>query len=145
MRACAIIAALLLAGCTSPHQVAVTDVSATAWRDSAQVTIYNADTLTLRDLNLLVRSNEAFEGDTLTLCVSVTSPDTLRYSELFTLHIPHSRHAASLRREAEIPYRLSVMLADTGNYQFTFRPTRPVRGVEAVGIHLLKNDAHGQR
>ncbi|MEG2612640.1 MAG: hypothetical protein RR971_04025 [Alistipes sp.] len=140
MRACAVIATLLLTCCTSPHQIVVTDVNATAWRDSTVVVLRNSDTLTRREVRILVRSNTEFVGDTLSLCIATTAPDSVRYAEHFTLVIPRNRYAASVRRQADIPYRFDVVLADTGNYQFVFRPVRSVRGIEAVGIHILNKD-----
>lgn len=123
----------------SPHQAVVTDVNALAWRDSAAVAIRNNDTLALRELRILVRSNEAFGGDTLTLRVATLSPDSLRYEESLTIRIPHPPKAAPLRREADVLYRRDVVLADTGIYRFTFTPTRPVQGIESVGIHIVNN------
>lgn len=139
MKACAVITALLFTGCMSPHQAVVTDVNALAWCDSAAVAIRNNDTLAMRELRILVRSNEAFDGDTLTLRIATLSPDSLRYEESLTIRIPHPPKAASLRREADVLYRRDVVLADTGIYRFTFTPTRPVRGVESVGIHIVNN------
>ena len=57
-------AAFLAAGCVSPHGAVATDVNSASWRDSAPVTLANADTTTLRDIALFLRCNDRFAEDT---------------------------------------------------------------------------------
>ena len=60
-------AAFLAAGCVSPHGAVATDVNSASWRDSAPITLANADTTTLRDIALFLRCNDRFAEDTLTV------------------------------------------------------------------------------
>ena len=64
-------AAFLAAGCVSPHGAVATDVNSASWRDSAPVTLANADTTTLRDIALFLRRNDRFAEDTLTVRIRV--------------------------------------------------------------------------
>lgn len=60
-------AALLAAGCMSPHGAVATDVNSASWSDPAPLTLANADTTTLRDVNLFLRCNDRFAEDSLTV------------------------------------------------------------------------------
>ena len=138
-RAVTATAALLATGCLSPHQSAVTDVDAASWREAAHLTLPNSDTTTLRDLELFLRCNDLFTEDTLTVRIAVVTPDSLRHEEPFGLVFPPAHTPAALTREADIPYRRRVRFARTGDYLITITPGRPVRGVEAVGINIVKS------
>ena len=132
-------AAFLAAGCVSPHGAVATDVNSASWRDSAPVTLANADTTTLRDIALFLRCNDRFAEDTLTVRIATVTPDSLRFGEWFLLVIPHPKGPAALMREAAIPYRRRIRLTQHGDYRCSVTPVRPVRGVEAVGVDLQQS------
>lgn len=132
--------ALLLGGCLSPHQAVVTTLRVGYWSESAEITLTNEDTVSLRDLYVILRYNDSFGGDTLRLMVRTTSPDSLCYEEPFTLRVPAQQHAAALENEALIPYRQRVVLNKGGDYRITFIPTYPIQGIEAIGINIEKSE-----
>lgn len=133
-------AALLLAGgCVSPHQSAATDVDPARWSAAAEILLPNADTVTLRDAALFLRCNDRFAEDTLTLRIATVTPDSLRFEEPFLLVIPRPEGPAAMMREVVIPYRRRILFTQSGDYRCFVVPTRPVRGVEAVGISLTKS------
>ena len=121
-------AALLAAGCMSPHGAVATDVNSASWSDPAPLTLANADTTTLRDVNLF-----------LTVRIRMRTPDSLQHEEPFVMVIPPAHTPAAISREADIPYRRRVRFNRTGDYHLTITPCRPVEGVEAVGIHIVKS------
>ena len=96
-------------------------------------------TVSLRDAVIFLRCNDRFAEDTLTVRIAVTTPDSLRSEELFLLAIPRTPSPAALIREAAVPYRRAIRLGRTGDYRFTVTPTRPIRGVEAVGLTIHKD------
>ncbi|WP_418409864.1 hypothetical protein [Alistipes sp.] len=132
-------AALLAGGCLSPHQSAVADVDAAAWNRAAVLTLTNSDTTTLRDLELFLRCNDLFTEDSLTVRITVLTPDSLRHEEPFLLVIPPAHTPAALSREADVAYRRRVRFARTGDYRIKITPGRLVKGVEAVGINIVKS------
>lgn len=136
----AALAALLSAGCISPHHSAATDVDPHRWTQGAEILVSDADTVTLHDAALFLRCNDRFDEDTLTVRIAVTSPDSLRCEEHFRMVIPRPKGPAALMREAVIPYRRRICFARSGDYRFTVTPLRPVRGVEAMGINLTKSE-----
>lgn len=140
MRAGAFIAAGLLFGCASPRGSYFTDTSPDSWRKSITVAFPNADTLSTREISIALRCNEMFRDDTLSLHVALLSPDSLRYEEPVVLRIPRGRYAAPVSREIVIPYRQNSVLADSGEYLFTFTPMRSVRGIEAVGLIISEHN-----
>ena len=138
--AAAAAAALLGGGCISPHQSAATDVDPFRWEQGAEIRLPNADTVTLRDAEVFLRCNDRFAEDTLTLRIATVTPDSLRFEEAFQLIIPRAESPAALMREVVIPYRRRILFAQSGDYRCILTPTRPVRGIEAVGINLTKSE-----
>ena len=108
-------AALLLsgvAGCASDSWSAAADVNPSEWAAGAGILFPNADSLARYDATLFLRCNDRFAEDTLTVRIAVTTPDSLRRA---------------------------IRLGRTGDYRFTVTPTRPIRGVEAVGLTIRKD------
>lgn len=122
------------------HRAVVTDVDSRAWSDTAQLTLLNEDTLGLSDLRFFLRYNERFTIDTLSVTVVVLSPDSLCVSERVTLHVRRGIGPVSMPREADIPYRDRVRFARRGEYRVCIVPDTSVRGIEAVGLHLINSE-----
>ena len=122
LRSIIAIAGLFVTSCLSPHQTVVTDTGGGTWSESAEIEIPNADTVTPRDLYIVVRYNDSFRGDTLRLTIRTISPDSLVFEE------------------ASVPYRRHVIFPDSGIYRMAFIPATPVRGVEAIGINQQKSE-----
>ena len=120
LRSIIAIAGMLVTSCLSPHQTVVTDTGGGTWSESAEIEIPNADTVTPRDLYIVVRYNDSFRDD--------------------TLGLPPRRHPAALAEEASVPYRRHVIFPDSGIYRMAFTPAMPVRGVEAIGINQQKSE-----
>ena len=113
--------------------------TSTRHRGAIPVTLANADTTTLRDVNLFLRCNDRFAEDSLTVHIRVRTPDSLQHEEPFVMVIPPAHTPAAISREADIPYRRRVRFDRTGDYHLTITPCRPVEGIEAVGIHIVKS------
>ena len=97
--------------------------------------------MTLRDTEVFLRCNDRFAEDTLTLRIATVTPDSLRFEEPFRLVIPRGESRPTpLMREIVVPYRIRMRFAQQGDYRCILTPTRPVRGVEAVGINLTKSE-----
>ena len=127
-------------GCVSPHQSAVTDVNPIRWDRKAEIHMPNTDTVTLRDASIFLRCNDRFVEDTLTIRITTLTPDSLRVEEPFLLVIPRSESPAALMREVVVPYRRRILFTRSGDYRCIVTPTRPIRGIEAVGINIEKSN-----
>lgn len=106
----------------------------------AAIVFTNTDTTTLRDMDLFLRYDDRMDEDTLTVRIAVVTPDSLRHEEAFRLALPAAHTPAALSREADLPYRRRIRFARTGDYCITVTPGRPVKGVEAVGINIVKSE-----
>lgn len=126
----------LSGGCLSPHDAAMVDVDPRAWTEGACVTFENSDTLSSRDLYLVLRyaRQRGGAGDTLRLEVEIQAPDSSCYAEQVAVPLPASGRAAALRPQLRQLYRRAVVLGRRGVYRITLTPASPVRGVEAAGI-----------
>lgn len=134
------LAVLPAAGCLSSHHAVVVDVDPRGWTQEAQVRFANADTLGCRDLWLVVRHDGGFAGGELEVEVTTTAPDSLRYTEPFTLRFAPSHAPSPLLRDTAVLYRPGVVLRCAGDYTLTIRPRETVRGVEAVGINIVTSN-----
>ena len=105
--AAAIAAVAAAGGCTQPFRSNAADTDPVSWKDPAGIVLANADT---------------------------TTPDSLRFEEFFRITSPRTNGPAAIAREIAVPYRRRVRFAREGDYRMTIAPTRPVRGIEAVGI-----------
>ena len=140
LRSIIAIAGMLVTSCLSPHQTVVTDTGGGTWSESAEIEIPNADTVTPRDLYIVVRYNDSFRDDTLRLTIRTISPDSLVFEESYTLGLPPRRHPAALAEEASVTYRRHVIFPDRGIYRMALTPAMPVRGVEAIGLNQQKSE-----
>lgn len=124
----------------SPHGAIVADVDAASWHAPAVIDLDNTDTTTLRDMDVFLRCNDLFAEDSLTMRIAVLTPDSLRCEEPLVLTVPHAHTPAAIARETVLPYRRRIRFARTGDYRITITPGRPVKGVEAVGINIVKSE-----
>lgn len=108
------------------------------WAAGAGILFPNADSLARYDATLFLRCNDRFAEDTLTVRIAVTTPTRCAARALPAGH-PRTPSPAALVREAAVPYRRAIRLGRTGDYRFTVTPTRPIRGVEAVGLTIRKD------
>ncbi len=136
----ALFAALCCGSCVTPRLSVAADTDPAAWHETAEMTLRNDDTLARRDLDLFLRCNDRFGEDTLTVHITLLTPDSLRFGEPFLLTLRHDRRTAALASEAVIPYRRRVRFGRTGDYRIRITPARPVRGVESVGIHIKTSE-----
>lgn len=116
------------------------DVDPLAWDAPVDVAWENADTTTLRDVSVFVRCNDGFAGDTLTVRIATLTPDSLRCEEPLLLGIARTPGPAALGQESVVPYRRMSLFGRPGTYRMTITPVRPVRGIEAVGIHIVTSE-----
>ena len=125
-----------LVGCISPCRTVAVDVRATNWEQATELQLANTDTTHLYDIKIFARYNDRFLGDTITIAVASLTPDALRCVEYLLLHLPKQTSVAALQNEYDTPYRKAVRLNQQGTYRFQFTPTRPVQGIESIGIDL---------
>lgn len=122
-------------GCVSTHTERMTDVNPEGWarQEPATVVWNNEDTVSLRDIQLLVRYDGRAANQRLTFDMEVITPDTLSYSELLTVYLPENKRNG----ECVIPYRKDALLNRKGVYVFRISTAASgVKGVEAVGINV---------
>ena len=128
--------ALLLTACRMQHRSVAADVDPEEWVEAAEIVLPNADTLARCDLSLFLRCDPRFREDTLTLRIEVRTPDSLSCTEMFLFCAARDRRPPAIHGETSVPYRRRAVFGRSGDYRFVIAPTRPTRGVEAVGLHV---------
>ncbi len=116
----------------------VADTEMSGWREAAVVTLPNNDTLTRRNIYILVRYVPNFlSRRSVTLNVVTTTPSESTIAERVTLHLDcdEGRRGGD-QTLREHPYRTNVLLHELGEYRVAIYPQEPIEGIGAVGIKL---------
>lgn len=123
----------LCVACNEPqHSIEMHDMDEAIWSNAEEFTYDNQDSLSKRDISIVVRYSMPYVADSLPLRVLTISPDSMLLDEPFTLHIPHL--ADMYPEEHTFVYRSNVVLRRKGDYIFRLTPDNPVEGIAAVGI-----------
>ncbi|MFI3247828.1 MAG: hypothetical protein R3Y39_01710 [Rikenellaceae bacterium] len=126
-----------LISCATDGQLSmVADVDPIRWREAAEFTLLNSDTLSVRDISIFARYQPTGERiDSLPLHIVTVAPNKARVVEQFTLQLKN-RVGDQWRRRVfyEAPYRHEVKLRQSGEYKILIYPQSPQSGVEAIGI-----------
>ncbi len=124
---------LLFAACSSHGTtVEMNDMAEYRWSEAAHFSVDNDDTLSLRDLSVVLRYNRELKADSITVAITTLTPDSLRLEERFTLHVPRTNEVRTVERI--FPYRRNARLMKPGVYRFTISPDDEITGVESVGL-----------
>ncbi|MBO5961967.1 MAG: hypothetical protein J6Q01_02350 [Alistipes sp.] len=136
VRIVAALLAMTMCSCLAPQNSLMVGVDMRSWSGAESLVYENNDTLTLRNLNIVLRYNDNFRQAVLPLKIVVTTPDARHFEEVVELRLQHPSAALTVATTESVPYRESVLLNQKGDYTFTFEPQSEVRGVEAVGIEI---------
>lgn len=136
VRIVAALLAMTMCSCLAPQNSLMVGVDMRSWSGAESLVYENNDTLTLRNLNIVLRYNDNFRQAILLLKIVVTTPDARHFEEVVELRLQHPSAALTVATTESVPYRESVLLNQKGDYTFTFEPQSEVRGVEAVGIEF---------
>ena len=128
--------AIAFVGCIAPQNAIMVGVDLKSWSKAESIIYENADTTSLRNLNIALRYNEDFRQTSLPLKVTITTPDARYFEEEVTLQLERPSMAIAVTASESIPYRTGVLLNQSGFYTISFEPLSEVRGVEAIGIEF---------
>jgi hypothetical protein len=133
----------LCVACNEPqHSIEMHDMDEAVWSNAEEFTYDNQDSLSKRDISIVVRYSMDYVADSVPRRVMTISPDALVLEEPFTLHIPH---LGDMRpAEHTFLYRRNVTLRSKGDYRFRLTPEYPVEGIAAVGIVISDNNPNNE-
>ncbi len=138
----AVAATALLAACCAEQESFMSAVSPREWSQAVQVVYPNADTLSRRSISVVVRYNNNFRADTLPLRMTVSPPgagaDDARFTERVEFLPQCPRTKPGIATVECFAYRRHSVLPQSGGYTFTIEPCTPLKGVEAIGINIEK-------
>lgn len=134
----AIVVVLMVACRSNEHIVEVHDQPSAGWEGVEEFCFMNDDTLSMREIAVVLRYDRKDVADSVALNIVTISPDSLVLSEDMTLRIPR---LGNLRpAEQSFPYRRGVVLQRKGEYRFRLTPHATVEGVGSVGL-LITNQS----
>ena len=136
MRLFLAIVALLMVGCSKPAYVDMQAVDPNCWDRAVSIFYENEDVESLHNLSVVLRYNNDFQADTLSVVVHTSLPDAHQFREQVILHLAREYSSTAVTSSELVPYRADVQLNQKGCYIFTITPTRAVEGIEAVGIGI---------
>lgn len=117
-------------------KVEMSDMADYRWSETVELCLDNDDTLSLRDLSIVMRYNRSVSADSVVVDIATLTPDSLRLDERFTLYIPSTGEVQPVERI--FPYRRGARLRREGTYRFTISSQEEVTGVESVGM-IIEN------
>lgn len=114
----------------------VNDTENDRWSTVEEFYYDNVDTLTRRDISIVVRYGHGYTADSVAMSILSISPDSLVFEEPFTLRIP--RLGDMRPAEHTFLYRRNVLLAKEGRYIFRLKPDAVVEGISSVGLVITE-------
>ncbi len=128
----------LTASCGTSNQLPeVVETPIKGWYSPVNVSFNVADTVSIAQMNLLVRYSNEILADSVELMVTTTAPDGVSWSEPFVLYTPHSREVIKV---TECNYRRNVRWSQLGEYTVTFHPQHTYHGIGAIGVNIIYSD-----
>lgn len=124
-------------GCIRPVNSAATDIDPRCWPagESSAVEYVNDDSLSLRDIYLILRIYDNMDRRPVKLRVTTLAPDSSQTGEEITFDFEGARRY-NAPVEAEKAYRYAARLSQRGTYRFYIAPADTLRGVGAVAIEM---------
>lgn len=132
-----VLAMLAVVGCTAPIESYFADLDPEGWYRGQEVVVElpNSDTLSLRDIVLVVKGDSGYDFDSLDLTILVKAPDGEQALFRTTLCTAGARMHTNMQ-EWEQPLIGGARLDKEGDYIFRIQhsATRKVEGLWAMGI-----------
>ena len=114
------------------HSVDMHDMQRCTWSGAEEFVYQNTDSLSKRDISIVVRYGSDYVADSVSLRILAISPDSLVTEEPFTLRIPRIKEVRP--EEQTFIYRRNVVLSRKGEYHFRLTPDSLVEGISSIGI-----------
>ena len=125
--------AALFTSCNQPnHKVEMHDMEECVWATAEEFVYNNSDSLSQRDISIVVRYGSDYVADSVAMHILTISPDSMVVEEPFTLRIPRIKEVRP--EEQTFVYRRNVVLSRKGEYHFRLTPDSLVEGISSIGI-----------
>ena len=125
--------AAVATSCNQPnHKVEMHDMEACVWSTAEEFVYNNSDSLSQRDISIVVRYGNDYVADSVAMHILTISPDSMVVEEPFTLRIPRIKEVRP--EEQTFIYRRNVVLSRKGEYHFRLTPDSLVEGISSIGI-----------
>lgn len=128
------------------RSVEISDTENDKWSTVEEFYYDNVDTLTRRDISIVVRYGHGYTADSVAMSILSISPDSMVFEETFTLRIP--RLGDMRPAEHTFLYRRNVLLSKEGRYTFRLKPDAVVEGISSVGLvisEVNRGEANSQQ
>lgn len=127
-----VIAAVVTSCNQTNHKVEMHDMEACVWSTAEEFVYNNSDSLSQRDISIVVRYGNDYVADSVAMHILTISPDSMVVEEPFTLRIPRIKEVRP--EEQTFIYRRNVVLSRKGEYHFRLTPDSLVEGISSIGI-----------
>ena len=127
-------ASLMVACNEQSHTIEMHDMAKSVWSTAEEYHYDNADSLSKRDISIVVRYGADYVADSVNLRILAISPDSMVTEERFTLRIPRIKEVRP--EEQTFLYRKDVVLGRCGEYTFRITPDTLIEGISSVGLMI---------
>lgn len=133
----ALVVACVMTACGGTgRSVDMHDVERHRWSATEDFFYDNHDTLSKRDIGIVVRYGGERVAESVEMTILTISPDSLVVAEPFMLHIPQMGDMRPA--EHTFTYRHNAILDRKGRYLFRLKPTHTAEGISSVGIVITE-------
>lgn len=136
LRLTLLLAVTALCSCTDAPTVLLSSVTPSCWDTPARIEYLNEDTVSMREMDIVLRYNSSFKKESVKVRVTAAGPEGYSCSDTLTLSIPRHFVSRPNARIVSLPYRKDVRFGTNGYYIFEIRSFEPLRGIEAVGFDI---------
>lgn len=131
-----VVACVMVACGGTGRNVEMHDTKENIWSTTEDFVYDNVDTLSKREIDIVVRYAGEHVTESVELTVMTLSPDSMVVAEPFTLHIPQ---LGDMRPEEHtFTYRRNVVLSQRGKYLFRLKPTAAAKGISSIGVVITE-------
>lgn len=133
---------LLFLGCTSPkEEVVLCSVNERGWTSPVEFTYNNADTVSNRDILLILRYKDNFRRIDFGAEIKVIAPDSMIYTDTLYYKLEdNSKFYSYSVKEFNAPLITKARFSKQGDYRFIFKQLisidEPLKGIIGIGIAL---------
>lgn len=133
---------MLIVGCRmQPVSVSMAETDSREWdaRQAVEIFYENNNTISLKNIDALVRFERGFGYDKLGLAITTIDPVGYRWCDTVYVNFPENTSRTKLHIETRQPYRTAVRFALKGRYMLRLSPVMSsgsAEGVAAAGVDI---------
>ncbi len=132
--------ALVATGCTEkPVEATVVETPRKGWSEVVEVKCSNSDTLSLKNIGVILRVENVAAERGVRIAVGCTSPAGVQFADTLVV-MAEKRNSGGSFTDYGSEWIERARLSEQGEYLFTIAPVEPTFGVAMAGVTIVPCD-----